>query len=100
MISGRHECDHWYDDDRQGQLHEPEKVNGCLGKINVSSMHLLRLINEVLDMSKIESGKVDLVLEDVSLPDVVDNIVSICRPMMVENSRSSRSISLMYAMSM
>lgn len=46
-------------------------------------MHLLRLINEVLDMSKIESGKVDLVLEDVSLPDVVDNIVSICRPMMV-----------------
>ena len=41
------------------------------------------MINEVLDMSKIESGKVDLVLEDVSLPDVVDNIVSICRPMMV-----------------
>ena len=68
----------------KANLHEPEKVNGCLGKINVSSMHLLRLINEVLDMSKIESGKVDLVLEDVSLPDVVDNIVSICRPMMVE----------------
>ena len=67
----------------RANLHEPEKVNGCLGKINASSMHLLRLINEVLDMSKIESGKVDLVLEDVSLPDVVDNIVSICRPMMV-----------------
>ena len=46
----------------RANLHEPEKVNGCLGKINVSSMHLLRLINEVLDMSKIESGKVDLVL--------------------------------------
>lgn len=57
----------------RANLHEPEKVNGCLGKINASSMHLLRLINEVLDMSKIESGKVDLVLEDVS----------ICRPMMV-----------------
>ena len=38
-------------------------------------------------MSKIESGKVDLVLEDVSLPDVVDNIVSICRPMMVEKQQ-------------
>ena len=62
-------------------------IPGCLGKINVSSMHLLRLINEVLDMSKIESGKVDLVLEDVSLPDVVDNIVSICRPMMVEKQQ-------------
>ena len=37
--------------------------------------------------SKIESGKVDLVLEDVSLPDVVDNIVSICRPMMVEKQQ-------------
>lgn len=71
----------------RANLHEPEKVNGCLGKINVSSMHLLRLINEVLDMSKIESGKVDLVLEDVSLPDVVDNIVSICRPMMVEKQQ-------------
>lgn len=71
----------------RANLHEPEKVNGCLGKINVSSMHLLRLINEVLDMSKIESGKVDLVLEDVSLPDVVDNIVNICRPMMVEKQQ-------------
>ena len=71
----------------RANLHEPEKVNGCLGKINVSSMHLLRLINEVLDMSKIESGKVDLVLEDVSLPHVVDNIVSICRPMMVEKQQ-------------
>ena len=71
----------------RANLHEPEKVNSCLGKINISSMHLLRLINEVLDMSKIESGKVDLVLEDVSLPDVVDNIVSICRPMMVDKQQ-------------
>lgn len=65
-------------------LQTPEKVSGCLEKINVSSKHLLQLINEVLDMSKIESGKVDLVLEAVSLPEVVDNIVSMCQPLILE----------------
>ena len=67
-------------------LNDPARILDCLQKIDDSSRHLLELINEVLDMSKIESGKVDLVLEDVSLPDVVDNIVSICRPMMVEKT--------------
>ena len=72
----------------KANLFEPEKVSGCLNKINVSSRHLLRLINEVLDMSKIESGKVDLMLEDVSLPDVVDDIVSMCRPLMQDKQQA------------
>lgn len=38
----------------------PEKVQDCLRKISLSSQHLLGLINDVLDMSKIESGKVEL----------------------------------------
>lgn len=41
-------------------LEEPSRLCDCLDKINISSQHLLHLINDVLDMSKIESGKVVL----------------------------------------
>ena len=41
----------------QANLSSPEKIRDCLSKINVSSRHLLSLVNEVLDMSRIESGK-------------------------------------------
>ena len=57
-----------------------EQVHNCLKKIALSSKHLLGLINDVLDMSKIESGKVTLNMDQVSLREVVDGIVSICQP--------------------
>ena len=68
----------------QANLASPEKVHTCLEKINVSSRHLLNLINEVLDMSKIESGKIDLAMEIVSLPDLLQNVMDMCRPLMAE----------------
>ncbi|MDO4336598.1 MAG: histidine kinase dimerization/phospho-acceptor domain-containing protein [Eubacteriales bacterium] len=52
-------------------LDDQERVADCLGKITVSSRHLLSLINEVLDMSKIESGKIDLAEEEISLSDQI-----------------------------
>ena len=61
-------------------LDEPERVSDCLGKITVSSKHLLSLINEVLDMSKIESGKINLTEEEFSLSDLVQNLLTILRP--------------------
>jgi len=61
-------------------LDDKERVADCLGKITVSSKHLLGLINEVLDMSKIESGKVDLQEEDFVLPDLIDNLLTMCKP--------------------
>ncbi|WP_294466018.1 response regulator [uncultured Anaerofustis sp.] len=68
-----------------------DKVNDCLKKISVSGQHLLGLINDVLDMSKIESGKMILRNDSVSLPEVLENIVSILQPM-VKSRKQSFSI--------
>lgn len=71
----------------QSNLSSPEKVSDCLGKINVSSRHLLSLINEVLDMSRIESGKIDLIPEEVNLPDLIQNVADMCRPLILEKKQ-------------
>lgn len=57
-----------------------EVVQDCLRKITLSSRHLLGLINDVLDMSKIESGKLSLNIDKVSLREVMDGIVGIVQP--------------------
>lgn len=57
-----------------------QQVQNCLKKITLSSQHLLGLINDILDMSKIESGKMTLNLEPISLREVMDNIVNIVQP--------------------
>lgn len=56
------------------------RVENCLKKITLSSKHLLGLINDVLDMSKIESGKMTLSVELVSLKEMMESIVSIVQP--------------------
>lgn len=57
-----------------------EQVKGCLRKIALSSKQLLGLINDVLDMSKIESGKMTLTAANTSLKELFDGIVSIMQP--------------------
>ena len=54
-------------------------VSECLDKIAVSSAHLLGLINDVLDMSRIESGRMELASERVSLPEALDGVEAIVR---------------------
>lgn len=61
-------------------LDDKERVTDCLNKINSSSQHLLSLINEVLDMSKIESGKLVLSEEPFRLPDIAESILSLLYP--------------------
>ena len=58
-------------------INNPERVADCLGKITQSSHHLLGLINEVLDMSRIESGKVVLNEEAFNLAELVDDLIGI-----------------------
>lgn len=57
-------------------LDDKERVKDSLQKITKASKHLLSLINEVLDMSKIESGKVRLTEEEFNLSDLVDNLLT------------------------
>ncbi len=61
-------------------IEDTARVRDCLAKITLSSRHLLGLINDVLDMSKIESGKLSLNLNQVSLHETMDSIVNIIKP--------------------
>ncbi len=55
----------------------PEKVDDCLKKVALSSKHLMSLINDVLDMSKIESGKIQLKNELFDLRLFLENLENI-----------------------
>ncbi len=61
-------------------LHNLQQVQNCLKKIDLSSRHLLGLINDILDMSKIESGKLTLHMEQMSLQEAMQGIVNIVQP--------------------
>lgn len=56
---------------------EPEFVQDYLAKISTSGQHLLSLINDVLDMSRIESGRVKIEKKEVHLPDVMHDLRTI-----------------------
>lgn len=69
-------------------IESQEKVIECLGKITKSSRHLLGLINEVLDMARIESGKMSLTEEDFNLPELVDNLITMTKTSIDEHHHS------------
>ena len=66
-------------------IDDKERVQDSLQKITQASKYLLSLINEVLDMSKIESGKVDLIEEEFKLSDLVDNLLSMTSSQIAEH---------------
>ena len=66
-------------------IESQDRVVECLGKITKSSRHLLGLINEVLDMARIESGRMSLAEEDFSLPELVDNLLTLTKPAIDEH---------------
>lgn len=59
-----------------------DKVRDYTRKITASSQHLLGLINDILDISKIEAGKTTLNLSDENMVDLIENIDAIIRPQM------------------
>ena len=69
-------------------IESQDRVIECLSKITESSRHLLGLINEVLDMARIESGKMTLAQEDFNLSDLVDNLITITKPVLDEHKHN------------
>ena len=63
----------------KNELHQPEKLAEHLGKLESSGQLLLGIINDILDMSRIESGKSTLNIEKMNLPQQVSQLDSIIR---------------------
>ncbi len=68
-------------------INDNVRVKDCLAKITLSSKHLLGLINDVLDMSKIESGKLTLNIHQISLREAIESIVNIVQPQIKEKNQ-------------
>jgi signal transduction histidine kinase len=64
----------------------PQRMRGVLERVQSNGKHLLGLINDVLDLSKIEAGQLTLSLEDYSIGDVVQNVVTLVEPLATEKS--------------
>ena len=64
-----------------------DKMRDYIHKVHTSGQHMLALINDVLDMSKIEAGKIRIVRESVSLAEQIRQIDSIIRPQAVEKQQ-------------
>lgn len=64
----------------ENHLTEPKRLADCLRKIELSGTHLLSLVNDVLDMSKIESGKLSLSEEPLRLSALFADVVELVAP--------------------
>lgn len=69
------------------EKNDPDKLDIYIRKLQASSRHLLSLINDVLDMSRIESSEVTLNREPIRLSDQIDQINSIIRPQVEERGQ-------------
>ena len=66
-------------------LQDNETHKQYINEVLHASEHLLELINETLDLSRIESGKMELNIEEVNLSEVLDECVALLNPLIVEN---------------
>jgi signal transduction histidine kinase len=64
----------------------PERMRGVLERVQSNGKHLLGLINDVLDLSKIEAGQLMLTLDDYSIKDVVHSVFAVVEPLATEKS--------------
>ena len=69
-------------------IDEKARVLDALNKIDVASSHLLGLINDILDMSRINSGKLNIAKEEFSLSDLLHDTLIIVRPQMAQKGHA------------
>ena len=67
-------------------IDDKERVKDSLQKITQASKHMLSLINEVLDMSKIKAGKLELIEEEFNLSDLIDNLLTMTSSQIEEHN--------------
>ena len=71
-------------------IDEKARVQDCLNKIQTASSHLMDLVNDVLDMSRIDSGRLVLAEEEFSLADLVHEVTVIVRPQAAQKGQDMR----------
>ncbi|MCI8942289.1 MAG: response regulator [Oscillospiraceae bacterium] len=71
-------------------IDEKARVQDCLDKIRTASVHLMSLVNDVLDMSRIDSGRMIINEERFSLADLVHDLAVIVRPQAVQKKQTLR----------
>lgn len=62
-----------------------QSIRNDIGKVHKAAKHLLVLINDILDLSKVEAGKMDLHLEHFDLGDLLEEVVDTVRPLAHQN---------------
>ena len=71
-----------------GEINDEQRQ--CLGDILSSGQHLLNLINDILDLSKVEAGKMEFRLKSLNLADVIDDAVQTIKPMLDDKGHKLR----------
>lgn len=61
----------------KNNINNPEKIEDCLEKITVVSEHLLKLVNDILDINRIENGNIELTEEPLKIDDFVESCCTI-----------------------
>ena len=74
-------------------IDEPEKIGGYLDKIHVSSQTLLDLVNDILDMSRIEQGKITLNYQETNLIECIDDCVA---PFVIQAEAEGKKLEVKY----